>query len=79
MVILLNNTVIGVHPLVGKITNLDIINDIDLIISDYNTLVRFINEIIDLDNDDSELVDFILDNDIGNHLANISYILKSFL
>lgn len=75
----LNNVVIGVRPLVGEITNIDIINDIDLIINDYNLLVRFINEIIDLDNSDNELVNFILDNDIGNRLANISYILKSLL
>lgn len=75
----MNNTIIGVHPLVGEITNIDIINDIDLIISDYNLLIKFINEIIDLDNNDNELVDFILDNNIGNRLANISYILKSLL
>lgn len=75
----MNNTIIGVHPLVGEITNIDIINDIDLIISDYNLLVRFINEIIDLENDDSALVDFILDNNIGNRLANISYILTSLI
>ncbi len=75
----LNSIVIGVHPLVGEITNIDIINDIDLIISDYNLLVRFINEIIELDRNDNELVNFILDNDIGNRLANISYILKSLL
>ena len=80
MVIILNKSIIlGIHPLVGEITNTDIINDIDLIISDYNLLVRFINEIIDLENDDSALVDFILDNNIGNRLANISYILKSLL
>lgn len=65
----LNSIVIGVHPLVGEITNIDIINDIDLIISDYNLLVRFINEIIELDRNDNELVNFILDNDIGNRLA----------
>lgn len=75
----MNNIIIGIHPLVGEITNLDIINDIDLIISDYNLLIRFIDDILDLDNTDNELVDFILNNDIGNRLANISYILKSLL
>ena len=75
----MNNTIIGVHTLVGEITNIDIINDIYLIISDYNLLIKFINEIIDLDNDNSELADFILDNNIGNRLANISYILKFLL
>ncbi len=75
----MNNVVIGTHPLVGEITNIDIINDIELIIDDYNLLVQFINEFIDVDNDDYDLVNFILDNDIGNRLANISYILKSLL
>lgn len=75
----MNNIIIGTHPLVGEITNQDIVDDIELIIDDYNLLVRFINEIIDLDNDNSELADFILDNNIGNRLANISYILKSLL
>lgn len=68
----MNSIVIGVHPLVGEITNIDIINDIDLIISDYNLLVRFINEIIELDRNDNELVNFILDNDIGNESVNKS-------
>ena len=75
----MNNVVIGTHPLVGEITNIDIINDIELIIDDYNLLVQFINDFIDVDNDDYDLVNFILDNDIGNRLANISYILKSLL
>lgn len=78
MVITLNkNIILGVHPLIGEVTNNDIINDIDLIISDYNLLIRLIDNILDLDNNDSELADLILDNDIGNRLANISYILKN--
>ncbi len=71
--------VIGVHPLVGEITNIDIINDIDLITNDYNLLVRCISNIIDLNKGNNELVDFLLDNNIGNRLANISYILKTLL
>ncbi len=71
--------VIGVHPLVGEITNIDIIYDIDLITNDYNLLVRCISNIIDLNKGNNELVDFLLDNNIGNRLANISYILKTLL
>lgn len=71
--------IIGINPLVGEITNTDIINDIDLITSDYNLLVRYISNIIDLNKDNNKLVDFILDNNIGNRLANISYILKTLL
>ncbi len=71
--------VIGVHPLVGEITNIDIIHDIDLITNDYNLLVRCISNIIDLNKGNNELVDFLLDNNIGNRLANISYILKTLL
>lgn len=74
----MKNKVIGVHPLVGEITNTDIINDIDLIIDDYNILEKLIENILDL-NDDNELVDFILDNSICNRLANISYILKTLI
>ncbi len=71
--------VIGVHPLVGEITNIDIIYDIDLITNDYNLLVRCISNIIDLNKGNNELVDFLLDNNICNRLANISYILKTLL
>lgn len=71
--------IIGINPLVGEITNIDIINDIALIISDYNLLETLIEDIIDLENEDNELVDFILDNNICNRLENISYILKTLL
>lgn len=74
----MKNKVIGVYPLVGEITNTDIINDIDLIIDDYNILENLIESFINL-NDDNELSDFILDNSIGNRLANVSYILKNLI
>lgn len=78
MVISMKNKIVGVHPLVGKITTKDIINDIELIIEDYNFLERIITNKINLFKDD-ELLDFILDNNIANRLENISYILKSIL
>lgn len=74
----MKNKIVGVHPLVGKITTKDIINDIELIIEDYNFLERIITNKINLFKDD-ELLDFILDNNIANRLENISYILKSIL
>lgn len=74
----MKNKVIGVNPLVGEITNTDIINDIDLIIDDYNILEELIENIIDL-NEDNELVNFILDNSICHRLANISYILENLI
>ncbi len=79
MVIILKTKIIGVHPLVGEITNKDIINDIALITNDYNLLVKYISNIIDLNKDNNELVDFLLDNNIGDRLANISYILETLL
>lgn len=75
----MKNKIIGIHPLVGKITYQDIIDDINLIIQDYNYLEMFISRIIDLDEDDNELVDIILNNDICNRLENISYVLKTLL
>lgn len=79
MITLNKNIILGVHPLIGEITNSDIINDIDLIIDDYNLLIKLIDHILDLDHNQSELADLILDNDIGNRLANISYILKNLI
>ena len=63
----MKNKIVGVHPLVGKITTKDIINDIELIIEDYNFLERIITNKINLFKDD-ELLDFILDNNIANRL-----------
>lgn len=79
MIILNKNIILGVYPLFGEITNKDIINEIDLIISNYNLLLRLIDNLLDLDNSEDELTDFILDNEIGNRLANISHILKNLI
>lgn len=74
----MKNKTIGSLPTLGKITTEDIINDLLILLEHYNLIEHYISCILE-DNYNEEIEDLIFNNDIGNIISNLIYILRNIL
>lgn len=75
----MKDKIIDYHPTKGYITFNDLINDIDLILQDYQKLEDIVINILEANNYNSEIIATLFSDNIANRLNNIVYVLKDRL
>lgn len=75
----MKDKIIDYHPTKGYITFNDLINDLEIILSDYKLLEEIIINILEFNKYDNEIISSIFTSNITNRLENIIDILKDRL
>ena len=75
----MKDKIIDYHPTKGYITFNDLINDLEIILSDYKLLEEIIINILENNHFDNKTIASIFTSNIENRLENIIYVLKDRL
>lgn len=75
----MEDKIIDYHPIKGFITFNDLINDLKIILQDYNTLKDIIICILENFQFDDEAISHLLTYDIASSLTNIIDVLQDML
>ncbi len=75
----MKDKIIDYHPIAGFITFNDLINDLKIILQDYNTLKDIIICILENSQFDEEVISSLLTFDIASSLTNIIDVLQDLL
>ncbi len=75
----MKDKIIDNHPILGPITYKDLIDDLCLLLEDYNTLEDRIQNIMNYSNYDEETIASLLSDNISNRLEWLVFVLKGLL
>ncbi len=75
----MKNKIVDYHPILGPITYEDLINDLSILLEDYNTLEEIMINIMEYNNYDAETISSLFIDNISNRLEWIIFVLKGLL
>ncbi len=75
----MKNKIVDYHPILGPITYEDLINDLSILLEDYNTLEKIMLNIMEYNNYDAETISSLFNDSIPNKLEWIIFVLKGLL
>ncbi len=75
----MKNKIVDYHPILGSITYEDLINDLSILLEDYNKLEEIMLNIMEYNNYDAETISSLFNDNISSRLEWIIFVLKGLL